>query len=384
MELTLRQLNRSTLNRQLLLARQRLSSVDAVRSVMALQAQEAASPYVALWNRIAGFDPVDLDEAFAGGQIVKAPLMRVTLHAVVADEYTTLHRAMLDTLRAARLNDRRFETTGLSIDDADALIPHLVDFASEVRSKEEIEDLLLRHLDEPPHRHVWWALRTFAPLVHAPTGGPWSFGQRPSYMAAPTAPAGCVAIDDTQRLIWRYLEAFGPATARDIGQFAMLRQREIRPVVEATTDELVAHVGPDGEVLYDVPDGLIPAGTTAAPSRLLGMWDSALLAYADRSRIIPEEYRRSVIRTNGDVLPTLLVDGYVAGVWRHVDNHIEALAFSPLADDVWDDLEAEAGSLLRLLAGRDDRLYGRYWRWWEKLPDGEKRILGPGSLLPDR
>jgi Winged helix DNA-binding domain len=39
-----------------------------------------------------------------------------------------------------------------------------------------------------------------------------------------------------------------------------------------------------------------------------------LLAYADRSRVIPPAYRRLITRQNGDVLPTLLVDGYVAGV----------------------------------------------------------------------
>ncbi len=57
------------------------------------------------------------------------------------------------------------------------------------------------------------------------------------------------------------------------------------------------------------------------------MWDHVLLAYADRSRVIPPDYRKLVTRSNGDVLPTLLVDGYVAGVWRPVEGGIEATAF---------------------------------------------------------
>ncbi len=60
-----------------------------------------------------------------------------------------------------------------------------------------------------------------------------------------------------------------------------------------------------------------------------------LLAYADRSRMIPPDYRRRVIRQNGDVLPALLVDGHVAGVWRPVDGGIEATAFHALADGDW-------------------------------------------------
>ena len=61
--------------------------------------------------------------------------------------------------------------------------------------------------------------------------------------------------------------------------------------------------------LFDVPDGEIPAARTKAPPRLLGMWDNVLLAYADRTRVLPDAYRPHVIRRNGDVLPTVLDDG---------------------------------------------------------------------------
>lgn len=124
-----RLLNRATLERQLLLDRQRLDVSEAVRRVVGLQAQEPVSPYLALWNRIEGFDPADLDSAFEERHIVKAPLLRITLHAVAREDYPTFHQAMLSTLRAARLNDRRFRASGLSIEEADALVPGLVEFA---------------------------------------------------------------------------------------------------------------------------------------------------------------------------------------------------------------------------------------------------------------
>ena len=54
------------------------------------------------------------------------------------------------------------------------------------------------------------------------------------------------------------------------------------------------------------------------------------------------EYRTVVMRNNGDVLPTLLVDGFVAGVWRPVEEGIEATAFHRLSDDEWAGLDAEA------------------------------------------
>ncbi|MEV0825058.1 DNA glycosylase AlkZ-like family protein [Nonomuraea rubra] len=55
-----------------------------------------------------------------------------------------------------------------------------------------------------------------------------------------------------------------------------------------------------------------------------------MLAHAVRSRVIPPERRKLVTRTNGGVLPTLLVDGYVAGVWRPAGKGIEVAAFHPL------------------------------------------------------
>jgi Winged helix DNA-binding domain len=129
MSITARRLNRATLGRQLLLRREPLDVADAVRRVVALQAQSAASPYLALWNRLAGFDPAGLDAAFADQTVVKATLMRITLHAVRAEDYPAFHNAMLSSLRASRLNDRRYTITGLTHADADRLAPQLLEFA---------------------------------------------------------------------------------------------------------------------------------------------------------------------------------------------------------------------------------------------------------------
>ena len=157
--LTTRRLNRATMARQLLLERHDLDVVEGLRRVAALQAQEPASPYVALWNRIDGFDPSQLDEAFADRALIKASLMRITLHAVTADDYPAFHAAMLDTLRASRLNDKRFRDTGLSIEEADALIPKLLRYVLRPRSKDDIEAWLEQRLGRPPPARLWWALR---------------------------------------------------------------------------------------------------------------------------------------------------------------------------------------------------------------------------------
>jgi Winged helix DNA-binding domain len=377
MRLSARQLNRATLARQLLLHREPLDVVEAVRRVVALQAQVAASPYLALWNRVADFDPADLDAAFIDRSVVKASLIRLTLHAVVAEDYPAFHSAMLSSLRASRLYDARFRTSGLSIADTDALLPHLLEFTDRPRTKAQIEALMQDRLGERNHSRAFWALKMFAPLHHAPTGGPWSFGTASSFVAAGTAADPGHPNESVQRLLVRYLEAFGPASAADFGQFTMLRKPATLQALEALGDTLEKLEGPDGSTLFDVRGRSLPADELPAPPRLLGMWDNVLLAYADRSRVIPPDYRRLVIQQNGDVLPTILVDGYVAGVWRAVEGGIEATAFHRLSDEAWSGLAAEAAALVAFLAGREPAVYRRYSHWWALLPHVEVRLL-PG------
>src|SRR4029078_6956428 len=166
--------------RRLPLRREKLGVVEAVHRIVALQAQEPASPYLALWNRLAPFDPAELDRAFADRAIVKGTLLRITLHAVDAADYPAFPRAMQPPLRASRLNDRRFTRTGLSREDSDKLIPEVMRYASQGRTNAEVEAWLDERIGVTPKPGVWWALRQSGPFIHAPAGGPWSFGPRPA------------------------------------------------------------------------------------------------------------------------------------------------------------------------------------------------------------
>jgi hypothetical protein len=69
------------------------------------------------------------------------------------------------------------------------------------------------------------------------------------------------------------------------------------------------------------------------------------LGFADRTRILPEEYRKVVIAKNGDVAQTFLVDGVVAGRWRQEDGKVVLEPFAPLARTARRELEDEAARL---------------------------------------
>ncbi|MFI7386114.1 winged helix DNA-binding domain-containing protein [Streptomyces sp. NPDC049813] len=383
-----RALNRSTLARQLLLERRPLGVEDAVRRVVALQAQQPASPYVALWNRVAEFRADRLDAALTGFRVVRSTLMRITLHAVHVDDYAAFRAAVEPTVRGARLRDARFTASGLTEADADALLPALLERAEEASGAPEFAEWLRAHagVGSAAAPTAWRMLRQYAPLWHAPdAAAPWSYvagsGQR--YVAAD--PAHVPRLRDPEAvaeglrvLVRRYLAGFGPASVADMAQFALVQKGRVRA---ALGDDLEECAGPGGTVLYDVPGGPRPAEDVPAPPRLMAMWDSVLLAYADRGRVLAPEYRKHVTRVNGDVLPTVLVDGYVAGVWRTAPDGtgVEVGAFRPLPGEVWEALEAEALGLERFLTERDAAAYRRYDHWWVKgLPVVETRVFGRG------
>lgn len=384
--LTQRHLNRATLDRQLLLERHDLDPADAVRRILAVQAQAPASPYIALWSRLRHFDPAHLDTAITDAEVVKATLLRITLHLVHRTDHAMVQAAVLPSLRGARLGDRRFSQTGLTVDEADALVPDLLARLAEPHTNAQAEAWLAERVGDAA-KWTWWALRQCTPLRHHPSGGPWSFGERPTHITAgppPTDPRDRVVADAAlAALTRRYLAAFGPASVADVAQFALVQRGRVRPLVEAM-DDLVHLEGSDGVPLFDVADGVIPDPDIPAPPRLLAMWDSILLAHHDRTRVLPEHLRRVVIQRNGDVLASVLVDGQVAGVWRTICDAegapaIEVTAFHPLDEATWDALSTEATSLLGLIGDRDPQVYRRYDRWWDQLSahdDTQVRVLG--------
>jgi DNA glycosylase AlkZ-like len=85
--------------------------------------------------------------------------------------------------------------------------------------------------------------------------------------------------------------------------------------------------------------------------RFLPKWDNALLAWADRTRILPEEYRRAVIGQNGDVAQTFLVDGFVAGIWRAEKGRVIAEPFAKPSRSAQRELKDETQLLEVFLAG---------------------------------
>jgi hypothetical protein len=355
-------LNRATLARQGLLAPADLDAVTALEAFGGLQAQEPASPYLALWTRLRSFDAADLERAFHERRAVKATLMRITLHAVSSRDYRLLLPALMPMLRTLR---RRGWADRPEASQVPALVEAVETFAATPRGNPEIRELLGGMLDGLVADDVWWLVRRQSALVHVPDGVPWAFGRRPMMVAAASwlnddgFAAEAAAIE---HLVRRYLAAFGPATVADIAQWSGLSAAALRPGIAAVAERRA--VDTRGRQLFDVADAPLPDPDTPASPRLLPMWDSTLLAFDDRTRMVSDEDRLRVIARNGDVAPTFLVDGRVAGLWWAVHEggrtRIELEPFRPITTSDRTALETEGERLATFLEPLEPRVYGRY------------------------
>ena len=317
-ELTLRELNRATLARQMLLERASLSVVTGIERLAALQAQWAPSPYLALWSRLRNFERESLWSAIEKTHtVIRARLMRGTLHLVSARDFFAYAVATQDLQRGAwnRLQ------VGQGVDPK-AVAKLAVAFAREPRLKEQVVAHLTERLGSfggPYKWLIWRFVSAHADLVSAPPGGHWAHGgTNAPYVAARhwigggSRPSEQVAL---RLLIRRYLAAFGPASLADIAQFAGQVPPRIRPVLEKLAPSLKRFSDERGHVLFDVRRGPRPTADTTAPVRFLPRYDELLIGYEHRDRVIAARHRSAVYSKNAIIEAVFLVDGWAAGTW---------------------------------------------------------------------
>ncbi len=329
--MTERGLNRALLARQHLLERSSQPVPRVVESMGLLQAQYAPSMYVGLWSRMREFSRSTLDSALADRSVVQGTLLRSTIHLVSREDYWPLALAIRDARRVQWLRLRKELSSEGMVAAAERLRGAFAD-AGGTLHRRDVEALLGRPAAD--------AVGAWVDLVRVPPTGTWehrrahTYGLAEDWVGPPTEPS--VAL-----LVRRYLGAFGPARPREIANWAGLGVADL---------DLRGVARLDGG-LVDLPGLPLPDPDTPAPVRFLPTYDAILLAHARRTQVLPEEHRPRVFNVKmPQSVPTFLVDGQVAGTWKHTGGRIAYEPFTRLDAATRRELDAEAARLADLHA----------------------------------
>jgi len=329
--LSRRALNRALLSRQLLLDRadlpdeadrRRAGVIQAIEHLVGLQAQAPFPPYYGLWSRLGGFRPEDLSALLTDRSVVRIALLRGTIHLVSARDCLPLRRLVQPVLDRGLRGSSGKQLSGVDPTAVAAAGRELVE--SEPMTFSQLGAALAGHWPDHPPAALAQAVRAQVPLVQVPPRAVWGRAGQPLHTSAEhwlgqAAQPGSAELAHPERqslagLVTRYLGAFGPATARDVTAWSGLTG--LRAVMDQLRPSLVTFRDEEGAELFDLPLAPRPGEETPAPVRLAAEFDNLLLSHADRSRVVHPGHLKRFYTINGIFPGSVLVDGFVAGMWR--------------------------------------------------------------------
>lgn len=308
--LSRRALNRALLERQMLLRRWELPAADVITRLVGMQAQSPLAPYVGLWSRLANFQPSELALLLTERRVVRAPLMRTTIHLVTASDCLSLRPVLQPVLERGFYTGSPYGRNLTGMDVAAVLATGRALLEAQPRSTAMLGQLLGARWPDRDAVSLAHAVRYLLPLVQLPPRGVWGASGQAIWQTVEAWLGRALALDATaDTLVLSYLAAFGPASVKDVQAWCWLPR--LGEVIERLRPQLRTFRDEHGVELFDLPDAPRPDADTPAPPRFVPEYDNLLLSHTDRSRVITDEHRLRVF-TKGAVL----VDGFVCGSWK--------------------------------------------------------------------
>jgi hypothetical protein len=344
MTLSRRALNRALLARQLLLKRHAMPAYDAIERLVGLQAQAPRAPYVGLWSRLADFETGELAGLLTQRRAVRTSLMRGTIHLVTDSDALALRPLLQPAL------DRYH---GRIVDHVD-LAPVLA-YARELveirpRTQAELRAAFERRWPDLDAATLALVAHLRLALVQVPPRGVWGRAGPPALTTIESwlgQPIGSGSPAD--RMVLRYLGAFGPSTVADVQAWSGLTR--LREVVDRLRPAVRVFRSDDGVEVFDLPDAPRPGPDVEAPVRFLPEYDNVLLSHKDRRRIVPEGRRVPLPAGDGGAIGTVLIDGCFGATWRLRAATLTVELVEPVSAAVAEAIWAEGEALVRFVRG---------------------------------
>lgn len=349
-ELSLRELNRTLLVRQMLVERVSITPFELVRHLVAVQGQEPNWPYVGLWTRLAKFRHDDLAVLLRERKVVRSTMIRRTVHLADAADFRWLRPTVLPIVEAAlKASYFRDEIEGLDLAELATAGRDLL--SGKTLSRSEFGALLAERFPNRLPRRLAESVGVLVPLVNGPDTGAWGrWRNRRGTVALADEWIGTPmsTTPEPETLIRRYLAAFGPATVADMQAWAGVTR--LAEVIDGMREDLRVFTDDQHKVLFDLPDAPLADPDLPVPVRFLPAFDNALLGHKDRRRVISEEDRQRTAKEASGGVPMYLVDGFVHGRWALAESTLRITPWHPLSTTDEAALRAEAENLLAFVA----------------------------------
>jgi hypothetical protein len=335
---------------------ERASPGDLVRvagAIGGLHAQVSSSAELSLWARIDGLSRDAVREAlWTDRTLVKLWAARGTLYLLPADE--------LGMWLSALGTSPKFHNAGH---------PYMDDFAGavgravhgRVLTREELASRVVELTGDATHGE-WIGSSWGSYLKAASFRGLICFGPGDGTRVTFTSPQTWAPFermdptDAVRQVVRRFLSAYAPAEPEDLTRWWYgPPQPRVGAKLLATLGAEAAPVTVDGRDAWalaaDVP-GL--AGAAARDvARLLPSFDPWVIGAARHAPLLDPAHVTAVFRPQGWVSPVILVNGRIAGTWRHERRagrlDVELTPFAPLPRWALAQLRAEAGRLSEFL-----------------------------------
>jgi len=298
------------------------SIADVCRDTGGIQAQVMSAAELSIWTRRRETTRADIRTALWDTRtIVRTSAMRLTLHLVAARDLAIYVAAMKST--AFRRIEYWLGRMGATPQQVQKMVAAVVDALADGSPRTQRE--LIASAKKKVGRgmgtwldHAWSGVRPAVIeglIVYGPPrGAEATFVRTDSWLG----PQPSIAAEPARaELLRRFLAAFGPATPQDFSKWSGLTAADAKRLVEASGRELaaVSVAGAAGWILREDLPALAASILDADRVRLLGAFDSFLLAHATKEHLVDARFYKRVYRPQGWISPVVLRGGTIVGVW---------------------------------------------------------------------
>lgn len=289
---------------------------EVVSRLGAVQAQDYPGALWSIGLRLKDYNEEDIEKAVIDKKIARTWLMRGTLHFVSTED---IHWMLaLFSPRIISGMKRRSEQLKLT---EEIFSKSREIFTNELKGGKNLtRDKLIELLEK--NNISTENQRSYRILARLALEGLICFGPRYKKQHTfllldelTTNPRKMSFDESLAELSRRYFNGHGPATLQDFVWWSGLKISDARKGLEMITSEIAQKT--ISNKTYFMPKNIPVDKKISKSAYALPGFDEYLISYKDRSEVLHKDnYNKIVPGNNGMFLPTIILDGKVAGIWK--------------------------------------------------------------------